>query len=93
MQADLLLARKARDEAAVTALRTALAALANAEAPSDNGMVEHERLTLDANDHTKILHEEIRVRVEAVEEYATLGQHDAAARLRAEVEVLDRYRT
>ena len=33
VQADLLVARKARDEHAVTALRTLLAAFSNAEAP------------------------------------------------------------
>ena len=101
LQADLLTARKARDEAAVTALRATLSAVANAEAapapvissatPPVTGLVEHERLTLDADDHSRILHEEMRVRVEAGEEYARLGQHDAAARLQAEILVLQRY--
>jgi uncharacterized protein YqeY len=102
MQADLLVARKARDEAAVTALRAALAALANAEAPPAPvtpsstappvaGLVEHERLLLCADDHTRILHEEIRVRADAAEEYTSIGQESAAARLHAEIHVLQRY--
>ena len=57
LAADLLVARKARDAAATNALRTTLAAFANAEAPPApetsssappvTGLVEHERLTLD----------------------------------------------
>ena len=89
LAADLLVARKARDAAATNALRTTLAALANAEAPPAPersssappvvGLVEHERLTLDAADHQRILREQIAVRVEAAAEYDAIGQAEAAA--------------
>lgn len=99
LQADLLAARKARDEVAVTALRTALAALANAEAPpmpdapslGVAGLQEHDRLTLTDADHQRILRDEIQLRQTAIEQYDGLGQSDAADRLRAEHAVLRRY--
>jgi len=101
LEADLLVARKARDPAAVDALRATLAALANAEAPPAVepsstappviGLVEHERLTLTAADHERILREEIALRTDAAAEYEALAQADAAATLRAEVAVLRRY--
>jgi uncharacterized protein YqeY len=101
VQADLLVARKARDAAAVTALRTLLAAFSNAEAPPAPatssiapptvGLVEHERLVLSPADHQRILGEQIAMRQTAIEEYDAIGQADAAAELRAEVVTLERY--
>jgi uncharacterized protein YqeY len=101
LTADLVVARKARDVAAVTALRTTLAALANAEAPPAPdrsssappivGLVEHERLMLSAADHDRILRDQIAVRVDAAAEYDAIGQAEAAAAIRAEIAVLDRY--
>jgi uncharacterized protein len=101
VQADLLVARKARDAAAVTALRTLLAAFSNAEAPPAPstssiapptvGLVEHERLALTAEDHLRILEEQIVTRQTAIEEYDEIGQADAADQLRAEVAALERY--
>jgi uncharacterized protein YqeY len=101
LAADLVVARKARDDVAVSALRTTLAALANAEAPVAPerssaappvvGLVEHERLTLGPQDHARILREQIAVRVEAAAEYDAIGQPEAAATVRAEVAVLQRY--
>ena len=94
VQADLLVARKARDDAAVTALRTLLAAFSNAEAPPAPptsslapptiGLVEHERLVLTDDDHQRILREQIDERDVAAAEYDAIGQTDAAATLRAE---------
>ena len=102
VQADLLVARKARDQHSVTALRTLLAALSNAEAPPapvtsavelhQLGLVEHERLALADVDHRRILAEEIARRDEAATEYDAIGQADAAAAVRAERAVLERYR-
>jgi uncharacterized protein YqeY len=101
LAADLVVARKARDAAAVTALRTTLAALANAEAPAAPptsssappvvGLVEHERLELSGAEHQAILRREVADRVAAAAEYDAVGQADAAATLRAEAVVLERY--
>jgi uncharacterized protein YqeY len=102
VQADLLVARNARDEHAVRALRTLLAALSNAEAPPapvtssvelrEPGLVEHERLVLTDVDHRRILDEEIARRDAAATEYDAIGQAHAAAAVRAERAVLERYR-
>jgi uncharacterized protein len=102
VQADLLLARKARDEHAVTALRTLLAAFSNAEAPPAPpmssldprviGLKEHERLVLTDADHRHILDEQLAIRDEAAAEYDAIGQTEAAAAVRAERAVLERYR-
>jgi uncharacterized protein YqeY len=102
VQADLLRARKARDQHAVTALRTLLAAISNAEAPATLapsslepkvlGLAEHERLHLTDEDHRRILEEQLAVRDAAAVEYDTIGRPDAAAAVRAERAVLERYR-
>jgi hypothetical protein len=101
-QADLLLARKARDEQIVTALRTLLAAFSNAEAPPAPttsslqpptlGLAEHPRLALTDADHRRTLEEQIALRDEAAAEYDRIGQADAAAAVRAQRRALERYR-
>jgi uncharacterized protein len=101
LAADLLVARKARDDVAVSALRTTLAALANAEAPPAPersgsapptiGLVEHERLALTAADHARILRDQIALRTEAAADYDAIGQAEAATTVRAELTVLQRY--
>jgi len=101
LAADLLVARRARDPVAVSALRTTLAALANAEAPPAPepstsappriGLVEHERLALSPEDHARILHDQIALRAVAADEYDAIGQSEAAATVRAEITVLQRY--
>ena len=101
VQADLLVARKARDDAAINALRTLLAALSNAEAPPAPstsslarptiGLVEHERVVLTDDDHQRILREQIDDRDTAAAEYDDIGQAGAAAALRAERAALERY--
>ena len=101
-QADLLVARKARDDHAVSALRTLLAAISNAEAPPAPltssldpkimGTAEVDRLVLTDDDHHRILEEQIAIRDAAAVEYDAIGQADAAATVRAERAVLDRYR-
>jgi len=101
LAADLLVTRKARDAAAVNALRTTLAALANAEAPSAPersssappivGLVEHERLILTTEDHLRILRDQIALRAAAAREYDEIGRSDAAVTVREEIGVLERY--
>ena len=101
-QADLLVARKARDDHAVSALRTLLAAISNAEAPPAPltssldpkimGTAEVDRLVLTDDDHRRILDEQIVICDDAAVEYESIGQIAAAATVRAEREVLERYR-
>jgi hypothetical protein len=102
VQADLLAARRARDDVAVTGLRTLLAAFSNAEAspapatssltPPPLGLVEHARLELTDDDHRRILGEQIEIRQTAIAEYDAIGQAAAADTLRAELAALERYR-
>ena len=81
------------------ALRTALAAIANAEAPPAPGaaaavpgrLVEHPRLVLSDADLERIVRHEIDDRHDTI---AAIGDHDRPSEvdeLRAEVSVLERY--
>ncbi len=106
MQADLLVARKARDAPTITALRTTIAAIANAEAPPMPEMratgsaaepivgrlVEHAPLVLDAADLDRILHDEIADRRDTIEQYRRHGREPEADRLEAEIAIIERYR-
>jgi uncharacterized protein YqeY len=99
LNGDLLLAMKAKDAVAVSALRCVLSALDNASAvpastvPSPvfgrNGDVP--RRELSNADCRRIIEAEASARAEAAQEYARLGRHDVAARLRAEHAVIERY--
>ena len=101
-QADLLVARKARDARAVTALRELLSAFANAEAPPAPptssldpkvmGTNEVDRLVLTDDDHRRILDAQIEILQTAAEEYDAVGQAEAAEAVRYERAVLERYR-
>lgn len=96
---DLLLAMKAKDPIAISALRSLLAALDNATAvPASavtapvfghNGDVP--RKVLSDTDCQNIISAEVGARSVAVEEYSRLGREDDAARLRAEQAVVERY--
>ena len=107
MRADLPVAMKARDASAVSALRTGLAAIANAEAPElttpaggvpplpvepvVGQLVEHARLDLSVADVEGILRHEIADRHDTI---AAIEPHGRAAEiddLRAEIAVLERY--
>ena len=88
MRADLPRAMRARDSTAVTALRTALAAIANAEAPpaesvpsaqARHQLVDHPRLVLSESDVREIVRREIARRE------ATVGELSQAAAARAEI--------
>lgn len=99
MRADLVVAMKARDATAVRALRTALAAVANAEAPPLDSLPapvsgrsnEHARLDLSVDDVEAVLRHEITDRHDTI---ARLLPHDRpaeVAELRAEIAVLQGY--
>jgi len=99
LNVDLLVAMKMKDVVAVSALRSVLSALDNASAmPIDTVSApvfghsgDVQRKDLSETDCHNILITEVRSRSVAAEEYARLGQSDAAARLRAEQAVVERY--
>ena len=99
LRSDLRDAMRARDRDAVTALRTALAAIANAEAPPDDGskgethgrLVDHARLVLTCEDVTRILTEQVADRHDTLERIGPGGPAGAIAALQAEIAVLERY--
>jgi uncharacterized protein YqeY len=104
MRDDLTRAMKARDRAAVAALRTTLAAFANAEAPprDDRGpapppvygrLEEHPRLILSDDDLVQIVRNEIEAREVAIAQYCQGGRQREAAALRVEVAILRGYIT
>jgi uncharacterized protein YqeY len=99
MRSDLRDAMRARDRSTVTALRTALAAIANAEAPPDDGsyeetrgrLVDHERLVLTDDDIVRIVREQVADRHDTIARIGP-GRHTAEVdALRAEIAVLERY--
>jgi len=97
-------AMKARDAAAVAPLRSALAALDNAQAvDAVVATVEHEsfagtagglgagevpRALLEEEQARAIVAREAQERRDAADEYERLGQSDEVARLRAEADLL-----
>ena len=98
MQADLPAAIRARDPRRVSALRTTLAALANAETVDDTiqpgrgvGTTDVARKDLTEDDAVAIVvgtRDEYR---NAADEMAALGEHRRAADLRALGEIVDSY--
>jgi len=100
VRADLTAALRKRDRATIVALRTALAAVANAEAvpasdkyqePVIGQLNEAARRDLTENDVQQILRTEATERQSAIGEYETLGRHADAERLRAELSALEHY--
>ncbi|WP_328466797.1 GatB/YqeY domain-containing protein [Actinoplanes sp. NBC_00393] len=100
LQAALPTAMKARDQAAVSALRSALAAIENAAAvaPQDSplglpatglGVTEVPRREQDEAEIERIVRAEIDERLAAAAEYDRLSRADQAARLRAEAHALE----
>ena len=94
---------KARDRVAVNAIRSALAAIANAEAvPVDTvpragaveaaaigaGAADAPRRELTEDDVRDVVEREVSERDRAASELAGLGREEDAARLRAEADVL-----
>lgn len=99
MQTDLRKAMRARDRAAVVALRTALAALSNAEAPPiesaplevRGSLAQHVRRELTDADITTILQAQIDDRERTIAELLPHGQEAEVAALRAEIATLRPY--
>lgn len=103
MRADLTIAMRERDEVRVRALRTALAAVANAEAPPIvaapssldepvvGALVEHRRLELAAADVERILRAEVADRVDTATQFETHGRDADGATVRAEAAVIESY--
>lgn len=102
LSADLLNARRQRDVVATSALRTLLAALANAEAPDFDAdehrqgrgeLVQHERLVLNGDDQRRVLEAEIARREQLVADAAGTGVPASyVEELQGELAVLRRYR-
>jgi uncharacterized protein YqeY len=103
LRRDLVTAMKAGDRRAVAALRQALAALANAEAPPmPDGprslvpppvgrLAEHPRLELTATDVERILRAEVAEHEAAAVEYLRIGREAEAADRAAEAAALRAY--
>lgn len=100
MKADLTAALRERDRPAIATLRTALAAVSNAEAvpastdyrePVLGRSYEVARRELTEEQIAAILCAEADERRAAIDEYESLGVAPAAGRLRAELDVLNRY--
>lgn len=102
MRRDLTAALKARDHVTVSALRSALAAIDNAEAPPAEsqhvaapavgpGAAEVQRRHLTESDLRTIVEAEVRERSAAASEYEQVGRADRAQRLRSEADVLSQY--
>lgn len=76
---------KAGNEVAKSTLRMALSAITNAEVAGD------EAVELSDNQVIQVLQSEVKKRAEAAEVYQQAGRTDAAAKERAEAEVLAQY--
>ena len=85
LQADLTAAMKAQDDTVRSTLRMALAAIMNAEVAGDQAVA------LSDDQVVAVLQSEVKKRAEAAEVYDGAGRVDAAAKERAEAEVLSRY--
>src|SRR4051812_26054061 len=94
LQADLTVAMKARDTVTVAVVRTALAALANAEAQdadalpapvADGPLLEYPRLVLTPADEQRIFRHEVADRRDTEARYTAAGRDDAAAEMQAEI--------
>jgi uncharacterized protein len=104
LRAALPAAMKARDKTAVAALRSALAALDNAEAVKIDdrtvggqaieqvaigaGTTEVQRRVLTELEMTTLIRHEVTERENAAADYQNAGRGDRATQLRAEAEVL-----
>ncbi|GAB3763252.1 GatB/YqeY domain-containing protein [Microlunatus parietis] len=95
LQAALRDALKDRDRVAARAIRTALAAIANAEAvdPADHSTAEVPRRELGADDLRSIVGAEVSERRRAALTYEQSGRTEHAGELHREADVLDRILT
>jgi uncharacterized protein YqeY len=96
LAADLLSAMKARDKLTIDTLRCLLAVLDNAGAQDPKlfgSSAEVPRRSLTHNELQELMRAEATSRRTAVIEYERGGRHQDAARLRAELVLLNRYVT
>jgi uncharacterized protein len=94
LAADLRMAMKARDKAAIDTLRCLLAVLDNAGAQDPRvfgSSVEVPRKSLSQSELDALMKAEVKSRSTAAIEYERGGRHQDAARLRAELVLLSRY--
>ena len=102
LRASLTAAIKTRDDVAVSALRSALSAIANAEAVGADsggmrlprlgiGVTDMPRRELSTGDVIAIIHAEVAERTSAATELRRLGRAEAADRAEAEAAVLMSY--
>jgi uncharacterized protein YqeY len=100
MRRDLTAAMKARDHPRVSVLRTALAAIANAEAPAAEtrawpppaaGSTEVARLELTDADRRRVITTQIADREDTIAQYERNGHAAEAAVLNDEVTILREY--
>jgi uncharacterized protein YqeY len=98
MRADLTRAMKSRDLNRVRALRSALAAIENAEAvdgPGHSEMIigygDVARRALGKDDLLDLIGAEIQEREASVDEYLRLGLSDRAGTLQREIDILREY--
>jgi uncharacterized protein YqeY len=105
LRGDLKIALKERQTITVSVLRALVAALDNAEAVTGDGIQDNTqprpfgdpsgelaRLTLDDAAVDALLGHEIDTRLSAAADYERHGRTNDAARLRAEAELIGRYR-
>ncbi len=85
IRSDLTVAMKARDELTKRTLRSAIAAVQEAEVAGDSAT------SLDDAGVEKVLSAQVKRRVEAAEAFDDAGRPEKAADERAEIEVLERY--
>lgn len=85
LQSDLNTATKAREALVMSTLRMAIAAVKNAE------VAGKEAVELTDDQVIKVLQAESKKRVESAEIYEQAGRTEAAAKERAEVEILAKY--
>ncbi|HZN13630.1 MAG TPA: GatB/YqeY domain-containing protein [Acidimicrobiales bacterium] len=99
MRADLSSAMKTRQLDVTRVLRTALAAIANAEAPPQSSaplevrgrLADLPRLVLTNDDHVRIVAAEIADREDTAAQYERNGRTAEAAEMRTEIAILAAY--
>jgi hypothetical protein len=100
MRRDLTAAMKVRDRVRMSVLRTALSAIANAEAPAVEtqawppqaaGSTEIDRIELDEAERRRIVSAQILDREDTAGQYEQNGRAAEAAILRDEIRILREY--
>lgn len=85
LKQDLIVAMRAKDEAAKTTIRSLLAALTVEEVAGDTPR------TLSDDDEQAVIRQELRKRLDSAETYAAAGRTDLADKENAEAELISAY--